>query len=58
MRLVFVEFPRYSWHKNKGYDTWEHCRAIEEHGLCRYHCKSFDIKSAQLELFSEEILQS
>jgi len=56
MRGLHVEFPQYSWHKNKGYATREHCKAIEEHGLCKYHRKSFDIRSAQLELFTEEML--
>jgi len=44
------EFPHYNWAQNKGYGTPEHRRAIEEHGLCRYHRKSFNILSAQLEL--------
>jgi ribonuclease HII len=49
MRQLHTEFPHYSWHRNKGYATREHCRAIESHGLCKYHRKSFDIKAAQLE---------
>jgi ribonuclease HII len=53
MRNLHLEFPNYSWHTNKGYATKEHCRAIEEFGLCRYHRKSFDIKAAQLELFED-----
>ena len=53
MRQLHSEFPYYSWHTNKGYATKEHCKAIEEFGLCRYHRKSFDIKAAQLELFED-----
>jgi ribonuclease HII len=53
MRLLHAEFPHYGWYTNKGYATKEHCRAIEEHGLCKYHRKSFDIKAAQLELFED-----
>jgi ribonuclease HII len=52
MRELHEEFPHYRWANNKGYATREHCKAIEEHGLCKYHRKSFDIKSAQLELFA------
>jgi ribonuclease HII len=53
MRHLHTEFPHYKWNTNKGYATKEHCKAIEEHGLCRYHRKSFDIKAAQLELFED-----
>ncbi len=51
MRQLHTEFPHYRWVTNKGYATKEHCKAIEEFGLCKYHRKSFDIKAAQLELF-------
>jgi len=53
MRQLHNEFPHYKWYTNKGYATKEHCKAIEEHGLCKYHRKSFDIKAAQLELFED-----
>ncbi|MEO7119757.1 MAG: ribonuclease HII [Ginsengibacter sp.] len=36
----------YCWHNNKGYGTREHRNAINEHGLCRYHRKSFNIIAA------------
>jgi ribonuclease HII len=36
----------YCWHNNKGYGTREHRNAIKEHGLCRYHRKSFNIIAA------------
>ncbi|MEP6513961.1 MAG: ribonuclease HII [Parafilimonas sp.] len=58
MRQMHEEFPQYNWAQNKGYGTPEHRRAIEEHGLCRYHRKSFNILSAQLEIeyeFEEEV---
>ena len=44
------EFPCYNWKSNKGYGTLEHRMAIEQHGLCKYHRKSFDIDPNQLEL--------
>jgi len=51
MKQLHEEFPHYRWQNNKGYGTEEHCRAIEEHGLCKYHRKSFNIKAVQPELF-------
>lgn len=53
MRQLHQQFPYYGWYTNKGYATREHCKAIEEFGLCKYHRKSFDIKAAQLELFED-----
>ena len=53
MRQLHGEFSFYGWYTNKGYATREHCKAIEEFGLCKYHRKSFDIKAAQLELFED-----
>lgn len=49
------KFKMYSWHNNKGYGTAEHRSAIEAHGLCRYHRKSFNIQAAVSteEYFSE-----
>ena len=53
MRELHEEFPQYNWAQNKGYGTPEHRRAIEEHGLCKYHRKSFNILSAQLKIVYE-----
>ena len=52
MMELHNEFPHYNWHSNKGYGTPEHRRAIEKHGLCKYHRKSFDIEPNQVDLFS------
>jgi len=46
-------FPHYHWHTNKGYGTAEHRRAIEKHGLCDYHRKTFRIHSLQTEIFED-----
>jgi ribonuclease HII len=43
MRKLHQEYPYYCWHTNKGYGTMEHRLAIETHGLCKYHRKSFNI---------------
>jgi len=49
MKNLHHEFPHYNWASNKGYGTEEHRKAIEQHGLCRYHRKSFNILSAQVQ---------
>ncbi len=36
-------YPQYGWEHNKGYGTAYHRYAIETHGLCEYHRKSFNI---------------
>jgi ribonuclease HII len=36
-------FPHYKWNRNKGYGTLDHRNAIEKHGLCIHHRKSFNI---------------
>ncbi len=43
MKTLHEEFPMYSWNKNKGYGTADHRKAIEVHGICTYHRKSFHI---------------
>jgi ribonuclease HII len=43
MKKLHQEFPQYGWDKNKGYGTAIHRKAIELHGLCKYHRKSFNI---------------
>ena len=55
MRSVHNEFSYYGWNSNKGYGTQEHRTAIDTYGLCKYHRKSFNILSPQLELFEEQI---
>jgi ribonuclease HII len=34
-------YRRYGWESNKGYGTQEHARAIEKHGVCTHHRRSF-----------------
>jgi ribonuclease HII len=43
MENLHEKYSMYYWNKNKGYGTREHRDAIEIHGLCRYHRKSFNI---------------
>lgn len=54
MKQLHREFPHYNWKQNKGYGTAEHRKAIDTHGLCKYHRKSFAIDPKQYELFSME----
>ena len=53
MKQLHREFPHYNWKSNKGYGTPEHRNAIDEHGLCKYHRKSFAIDPLQQELFPD-----
>jgi ribonuclease HII len=53
MRQLHEEFPHYGWNSNKGYGTPEHRKALELHGMCRYHRKTFHLKETQPELFDE-----
>ena len=51
MLQLHEEFPYYAWINNKGYRTAAHRAAIDQHGLCRYHRKSFNIVPAQISIF-------
>jgi len=46
MKKLHDSFPHYGWNDNKGYGTASHRRAIQEHGLCDHHRKSFNILAA------------
>ena len=50
MMKLHEAYPQYGWNRNKGYGTAEHRRAIEIHGLCEHHRKSFNIVPQQLQL--------
>lgn len=50
MQKLHGEYPHYGWDRNKAYGTRLHRNAIETHGLCKYHRKSFNI-------FREEVLE-
>ena len=43
MANLHEEYPHYNWKQNKGYGTKEHRAAIEVHGLCEHHRKSFKL---------------
>ncbi len=54
MLRLHKRYKMYAWHNNKGYGTSEHRTAIEQHGLCRYHRKSFNIYAAQVYVCNAE----
>jgi ribonuclease HII len=54
MQQLHEEFPVYHWKSNKGYGTPAHRHAIAEHGICKYHRRSFRLMDEQPELFEEE----
>jgi ribonuclease HII len=43
MHQLHESFPQYNWKQNKGYGTEEHRNAIQHHGLCIHHRRSFKI---------------
>lgn len=49
MLHLHKSYKMYAWHNNKGYGTLQHRAAIEQHGLCRYHRKSFNIYASGLQ---------
>ena len=47
MRQRHNEYPHYGWITNKGYGTLEHRLAIEKYGSCKYHRKTFRVRTLQ-----------
>jgi Ribonuclease HII len=57
MQSLHKKFKMYAWKTNKGYGTSEHRSAIEQHGLCHYHRKSFNIFAAKVFLDEEALAE-
>lgn len=51
MHSIHRAFPQYGWNQNKGYGTATHRKALEQHGLCPHHRRSFQILPGQIQLF-------
>jgi ribonuclease HII len=49
---IDAEFPAYGFAKHKGYATAEHIAAIDRHGLCPLHRRSFVSEWRQGNLFA------
>jgi ribonuclease HII len=41
MREMALEFPQYGFERHQGYGTKEHLEALQTHGPCRIHRRSF-----------------
>ena len=41
MRELAARYPVYCWERNKGYGTPEHAAALNAHGICEQHRRSF-----------------
>ncbi len=39
--IMHYEFPMYDFHLHKAYGTAAHIQAIQVHGICKYHRRSF-----------------
>lgn len=44
MDRYHVQYPQYNFRSNRGYGTREHREAIGNHGICKIHRKSFNVK--------------
>ena len=53
MIKLHKKYKMYAWESNKGYGTREHRSAIDRHGLCKYHRKSFNILNFSISEISE-----
>jgi ribonuclease HII len=51
MEDLHLEHPGYNWAVNKGYPTPDHRAALEQHGPCVHHRRSFRLLKDQLDLF-------
>ncbi len=54
MKNADIEFPEYGWKNNMGYPTKQHKAAINNHGICHYHRKSFKLFDTQLKINFDE----
>jgi len=52
MQQAASKYPHYGFESHKGYPTEKHLAAIEEHGVCEIHRKSFAPVKKQLDLWS------
>lgn len=50
MESLHQKFPHYAWDSNKGYPTQAHRDALQVHGACEYHRKSFRLYPDQAKL--------
>lgn len=51
MKELHKKYPKYNWAQNKGYATKEHQYALDKHGPCKFHRRSFRLDYSELTLF-------
>lgn len=51
MYKLHIEYPEYSWDKNKAYPTKFHRDSIVKYGVTKYHRLSYKLTDTQLKLF-------
>lgn len=49
MEQLAFDFPQYGWKSNKGYATQAHRNALQHHGACHHHRKTFIRKVFEIE---------
>ena len=49
MIKLHEEYPHYKWSSNKGYGTRAHREAIDTHGICPHHRRSFQCSNISVE---------
>ncbi|MDR8389780.1 ribonuclease HII [Aliifodinibius sp. S!AR15-10] len=45
MKDLHEDYPHYGWETNVGYPTAQHYEGLEEHGITRYHRRSFNLRT-------------
>lgn len=50
MKNLHKKYPYYLWHKNKGYPSKEHKKAILKYGISPFHRLSFKLYDKQLQI--------
>jgi ribonuclease HII len=55
MKEIHHKFPQYNWAQNKGYATREHQNALDQHGPCKFHRRTFRLDYNQPQLFEEAV---
>lgn len=58
MTRLAAEFPLYGFERHMGYGTAEHTRAIDTHGPCRHHRRSFGRLKAHFAGSGEILIRS
>lgn len=55
MKMYHMEWPQYGFDRHKGYGTADHYKALESHGPCPIHRKSFRLDKKELDVECVEL---